>query len=432
MSATAGANIRPAASLLMLRDGPRGVEVLLMRRPVRGDNDFRSGVCVFPGGVLDAADAASRPWCLGLDDAGASARLGLPSGGLDYFIAAVRESFEEVGLLYVCQADGSSVDLLPHASLLRDWRQRLHAGRAQLAELCAAMDWRIDLRDTAYFAHWLTPVVRPKRFDTRFFVRMAPRDQLAMPDFGEALELLWLTPAEALQPQRGLKLLNVTRKVLLSIRDFASARAGYEFAQQLRPVRRIFPRQVWAADGALRFCIDGDPAYAEVALLDPEGRGHLRGELTPGDVQQLAEHLWRVAGARHNAYLVADGTRSTAAVIDADPVDELQMRSLRALATQAVGLLLFSDGADAEADAARRAALSTYWPQAASSHAGIGALQVGADVVLNALPGTSLTHAYALPADGIVIGGVSVDAAACTGLHWHAPHQGFLRPLHFI
>ena len=67
-----GSNIRPAASLLVLRDGPRGVEVLLMRRPERGDNDFRSGACVFPGGVLDAGDRDAWRWCLGLDDAAAS------------------------------------------------------------------------------------------------------------------------------------------------------------------------------------------------------------------------------------------------------------------------------------------------------------------------------------------------------------------------
>ena len=104
-----------AASLLVLRDGPRGVEVLMMRRPERG-NDFRSGACVFPGGVLDAADAQAQRWCVGgLDDAAASRRLGVPQGGLDYFIAAVRECFEEVGLLFVCRADGSAAELDAHA-----------------------------------------------------------------------------------------------------------------------------------------------------------------------------------------------------------------------------------------------------------------------------------------------------------------------------
>ena len=73
--------------------------------------------------------------------------------------------------------------------------------------LCQAFDWRLDLREMAYFSHWLTPVLRPKRFDTRFFVRLAPPGQTAEPDFGEALELMWLTPTQALDPARGLKLL---------------------------------------------------------------------------------------------------------------------------------------------------------------------------------------------------------------------------------
>jgi hypothetical protein len=117
-------NIRDAASLLVLRDGTRGVELLLMRRPER-DNDFRSGACVFPGGVLDPAERQSHAWCLGLDDATASRRLGLPGGGLDFFIAAVRECFEEVGLLYVCRPDGSAAEI--DADALDGWRGRIHA-----------------------------------------------------------------------------------------------------------------------------------------------------------------------------------------------------------------------------------------------------------------------------------------------------------------
>jgi len=91
VNAPRAGNIRPAASVLVLRDGARGVEVLLMRRPERGDNDFRSGACVFPGGVLDAADRQAWRWCLGQDDAQASSRLGLEEGGLNYFVAALRE-----------------------------------------------------------------------------------------------------------------------------------------------------------------------------------------------------------------------------------------------------------------------------------------------------------------------------------------------------
>jgi 8-oxo-dGTP pyrophosphatase MutT (NUDIX family) len=324
-------SIRPAASVLVLRDGPRGVELLLMRRPER-DNDFRSGACVFPGGVLDASDADAWRWCLGQDDAQASARLGLADGALNYFVAALRECFEEVGLLFVCKPDGSPADLAPHADALRDWRHRLHRGEARLSELCQAFDWRLDLREMAYFAHWLTPVVRPKRFDTRFFVRLAPPGQEAMPDMGEALELMWLTPDEALDPQRALKLLNVTQRTLQDMRGFANARTAYAQALALTGVARHLPRPALGRDGQQRFIIEDHPAYEEVAHLDPDGRGDLRCELRPGDVQQLSPRLWRVAGARRNAYLVRDPQAQGWMAIDADIGDAHQHAALQATA----------------------------------------------------------------------------------------------------
>lgn len=328
----APSNIRPAASVLVLRDGPRGVEVLLMRRPERGDHDFRSGACVFPGGVLDATDREAWRWCLGQNDAQASARLGLADGGLNYFVAALRECFEEVGLLFVCRPDGAPADLAPHADALRDWRHRLHLGQTTMAALCQAFDWRLDLRDMAYYSHWLTPVVRPKRFDTRFFVRLAPSAQEAMPDMGEALELMWLTPDEALEPQRALKLLNVTQRTLQDMRGFASARSAYDHALALRGVALHFPRPALGRDGGQRFIIEDHPAYDEVAHLDPDGRGDLRCELQPGDVQRLSPRLWRVVGSAHNAYLVRDPDGGDWLAHAVDPADAAQCQALRAVA----------------------------------------------------------------------------------------------------
>jgi 8-oxo-dGTP pyrophosphatase MutT (NUDIX family) len=427
MTATTGANIRPAASLLILRDGPGGTEVLLMRRPERGDNDFRSGMCVFPGGVLDRADAQAHGLCFGLDDTTASARLGLPHGGLDYFIAALRESFEEVGLLFVCGPDGGPIDMAAHAGTLRDWRSRLHRGDATIAALCLAMGWRLDLRDMAYFAHWLTPVVRPKRFDTRFFVRVAPAGQQAMPDMGEALELLWLTPDEALDPARGLKLLNVTQKVLHSIRGFASAQAGFRQARDLRGVRRIFPRMALGRSGP-RFVIDGDAAYAEVVRLDPDGRGVARCDLAPGDVTQLSPRLWRVCGAHGNAYLVADTRRSAAAIIDANPDDVAQLQALLSLGVAPVRQLLVTRMQDARIEALR-----AHWPQAqcASAPAPGQVLEIGTDSRLR-VGAVGMEHlGYLIEEEGIALGHApSFEAAGGGGgIEWLAPPQGFLQHL---
>ena len=134
---------RAAASLIVLRDSPRGMEVLMIRRAER-PGDQNSGATVFPGGLLDASDRGHYERCNGLDDAAASARLGLPSDGLHYWVAAVRECFEEAGLLFATNADGHTVDLnaLPADEVVA-LRRALHANQTGMAEVCAQFGRRI-------------------------------------------------------------------------------------------------------------------------------------------------------------------------------------------------------------------------------------------------------------------------------------------------
>ena len=91
--------VRNAATLIVLRDGARGLEVLMLRRAEKA-NDQNSGASVFPGGVIDAHDRGLHGHCSGMDDKTASERLAVPEGGLDYYAAAIRECFEEAGLLF--------------------------------------------------------------------------------------------------------------------------------------------------------------------------------------------------------------------------------------------------------------------------------------------------------------------------------------------
>jgi len=420
VSAPRVGNIRPAASVLVLRDSPAGVQLLLMRRPER-DNDFRSGACVFPGGVLDAADAAAAPWCVGLDEAEASRRLGLAEGGLAYFVAALRECFEEVGLLFVCGPAGEAVNLGAHAESLRDWRHRLHGGQATLLALCQAFDWRLDLREMAYFSHWLTPVLRPKRFDTRFFVRLAPPGQEAMPDFGEALELMWLTPDEALDPRRALKLLAVTQRTLADMRGFASARAAYAHARALRGVALHFPRPAQGRDG-LQLIIEDHPAYDEIAHLDPDGRGDLRCLLRPGDVTPLSPRLWRVAGERGNAYLAADPATGEAALLDADPADAAQRQALQGLAD---GRRLRWCGVTTVGDAPDPALLA-HWKGSVAASAG-QLLRLGPQTSLRALPRPDGSRSWLLVEDGIALVPAGAGLLSEPGVTRVAPRQGFTR-----
>ena len=315
---TAAADARTAASLLLLRDGEDGqgdLQVLMLRRAER-DGDLRSGAAVFPGGVLDPRDRLAHHLCLGPDDATVSAQLGLAHGGLDYLVAAVRETFEEVGLLL---AD-VEVDL----AALRPWRDRLQTGEVGVLELCQQQGLRLDLRGLSYYSHWLTPPGLPKRFDTRFFMALAPPGQQAQADLGEAVELMWLTPAQALAPERGLKLLPVTQRTLQDLARHPSASAALDATRALRSVPLIMPRRAASARG-LRVVLPHELPYAEVARLDPLGRGDAHADLLPGRAVRLSPRLIRVTapnpgpmtGPGTNTYLVGGADDWT--VIDPGP-----------------------------------------------------------------------------------------------------------------
>ena len=323
------ADARSAASLLLLRDGRDGhggLEVLMLRRAER-DADARSGAAVFPGGVLDARDREAHASTIGPDDASVSAQLGLAAGGLDYLVAAVRETFEEVGLLLAV----GEVDL--HALL--PWRERLQQGSASAAEFCRETGLKLDLRGLVYCSHWLTPPGAPKRFDTRFFMALAPPGQEALADLGEAQELMWLTPAQALAPERGLKLLPVTQRTLQELSRHATAAAALQAARVLTQVPLIMPRRAVGARGA-RVVLPHELPYAEVARLDPEGRGDVHADLLAGRAVRLSPHIVRVTapnpgpmtGPGTNSYLVGAGQAWTA--IDPGPVSEPHLQAILA------------------------------------------------------------------------------------------------------
>ena len=171
-----------------------------------------------------------------------------------------------------------------------------------------------------YFGHWLTPPGMPRRFDTRFFVAPMPPGQAVRPDGRETVEHMWLRPAQALDPARGLKLMNVTRRVLQQLDAFERADDFLAHARQLRTIPLNMPRLADGPGGRRAVNIE-EPAYEEIGHLDPEGRGDARYALEAGLVTRLSDRVVRVVGnAGDNSYLVG-GTEGWA-LIGPTPLDD--------------------------------------------------------------------------------------------------------------
>jgi glyoxylase-like metal-dependent hydrolase (beta-lactamase superfamily II)/8-oxo-dGTP pyrophosphatase MutT (NUDIX family) len=329
-----GAVIRPAATLVVLRE-QGALQTLLLRRSAHG-GDLLAGSCVFPGGTLTAADRAAHAHCAGLDDAAASRRLALPAGGLDFHVAAVRECFEEAGLLFATAPDGSP-PTTAQLGQLAALRTALHRGVLDLGQICTQLGLRLAPAALRYFSHWLTPPGVPKRYDARFFVALAPGAQAASPDNAETVELLWLTPGEALERRTELKLTQPTTRTLQWLATHRTAESVLHAVEALTEIRCIMPR-LGTGPGGLVPVLPEHPAWAELGKLDPEGYGRCRYDLLPGRAVQLSPHLLRVTapngnmmtGPGTNSYFIGGGPRNEWALLDPGPADDAHVRALLA------------------------------------------------------------------------------------------------------
>jgi 8-oxo-dGTP pyrophosphatase MutT (NUDIX family) len=255
---------RPAATVITVRDGANGYEILMLRRNL--NSDFVGGAYVFPGGRVDESDAGARAEGLtfGLSDDEASRRLSLESGGLAYYVACLRELFEEAGLLVVCTRDGDPIRLSDDEAIRRfaASRRDVNAGTLDFLEMMEREDLVLDLRGLEYVAHWVTPVGFSRRFDTRFFVARAPIDQVATHDAGETVADQWIRPRDALDAHaRGeLEMLPPTISNLESIAHLSTAQEVIDRARSLREVVRVQPRIV-TIDGEVRLLLPEDDGY---------------------------------------------------------------------------------------------------------------------------------------------------------------------------
>jgi glyoxylase-like metal-dependent hydrolase (beta-lactamase superfamily II)/8-oxo-dGTP pyrophosphatase MutT (NUDIX family) len=302
---------RPAATLILLRDGAAGPEVLMLQRAKSAA--FLGGAYVFPGGSLDPADAGLSYRVLGLDTE--SKALEPPVG---YWIAAVRECFEEAGVLIACDVEGRLIPAL-RAERLMAWRER------PFAELLEKEDLYLPAGELAYFGHWITAPGRSRRFDTRFFVAAAPEGQQGSHDANETVHELWITPREALErAERGeIELVFATQHTLRDLSRFGKVEDAMCYVRGLEEIE--VNRACWAQgrDGAKLFR-RADPPYHEIHWCDPEETGQTSYELVAGEPKRLDRFVARIVapnpgmmtGPGTNTYIVGDGER---AVIDPGP-----------------------------------------------------------------------------------------------------------------
>ncbi len=183
----------PAASILLLRDGPDGLEVLMMER--HAAMGFAAGAMVFPGGKIDASDEAPALIARGNHSGNLSGSLDLSA----FRLGALRELFEEAGILLGVDAEGEAVDPTRAAELAALHREDVLGNPPAFAAMLGTEDLYLAAGDLVHFAHWITPQPVPRRFDTHFFVTRAPAGQGAVSDGQEAVSMSWLRPAVALE-----------------------------------------------------------------------------------------------------------------------------------------------------------------------------------------------------------------------------------------
>jgi glyoxylase-like metal-dependent hydrolase (beta-lactamase superfamily II)/8-oxo-dGTP pyrophosphatase MutT (NUDIX family) len=319
---------RPASTLLLLRDGSLGPEAFLLQRTQNAA--FLAGAHVFPGGALDKADRDTRVLrrVAGLSDADASARLGLEAGGLAYWVAALRECFEECGILLAEDERGRPVEA-GRAAALAQYRAPLNAGKLAFHEFLERERLVLRAGELAYFGHWITAPGRARRFDTRFFLALAPADQAGAHDGTELVASLWLRPQEAIEREaRGeMQLVFATKNTLADLMRFARAKDALEHARESEVETN---RACWALapDGQPALYRRRDPQYFEIHWSDPEETGQTSIALVPGVPKRLDAHVTRViapnpgmmTGPGTNTYLVG---QDELAVIDPGPaIDE--------------------------------------------------------------------------------------------------------------
>jgi 8-oxo-dGTP pyrophosphatase MutT (NUDIX family) len=264
------ANPKPASTVVLLRDGADpdcGPEAFLVRR--HEGTAFMGGAYVFPGGRVDERDrdAAESSWCDGLDIA-ISRFPALPAvDAVAFHVAAVRELFEEAGVLLARDQSGLFVSLTLEGerSRFKTYSAEVHAGTRSLRDVVEREKLRVALDALVLFAHWVTPPIDVRQFDTRFFLARVPPHQTPVHDDQETTDSAWMTPSRALDQARSgtIVLPPPTWTTLRELEPWRSVDETVAWARNRSIVRRQ-PLLV-EQDGLRLLVMPGDPLHPQPA-----------------------------------------------------------------------------------------------------------------------------------------------------------------------
>jgi recombination protein RecT len=307
------AAVRPAATVLLLRDSTDparpGLEVLMTRRSMTAS--FAPGAYVFPGGGIDAADALAH---------GIATRRPTQSDlHLTQAIAAIRESFEELGVLLAHRADGSPVDDSDIATLDR---------KAPFAAQCQARALTLDGAGVFVLAHWITDRDLPRRFDVPFLVARMPPGQQPVADEAEQFEPCWVRPADALERHKagGFFIIFPTIRTLERLQSYATVQAVLDACgSNDEPLWTSCPR-AGLVHGAESRHMEHEPPFGELAMVCPDGQIAHNLDWQHEQPVQLLKNVQRLTapnpgfmtGPGTNSYIVGDPA-SGHIVIDPGP-----------------------------------------------------------------------------------------------------------------
>ena len=312
------ASPRPAATVLLLRDSVAGIELLMTRRSMTAS--FAPGAYVFPGGGVDLLDAATH--------AHASRRATQSDLHLTQAIAAIRESFEELGVLIAQRSDGTGAKQEDITAIDR---------KQPFAAQCAARGLTLCGADVFVLAHWITDRDLPRRFDVPFLVARMPEGQTPIADETEQFEPVWVRPADALTRHAAgtFFIIFPTIRTLERLKDFATVDAVlHACAQSEQPLWTSCPRAGWLAGTEARY-MEHEQPFGELEMVSPDGQivHHLDWNtlqpvpLLKNVMRLTAPNPGVMTGPGTNSYLVGDPNTGYIA-IDPGPADAAHIERL--------------------------------------------------------------------------------------------------------